>query len=96
MKTLLLPVAEEVDGILVFKAKKGDQIVVDYPQTWPSEQKRISGVLDYFSEDTGNMYIYVEAFYYKIGVNYKTAHKHSIKIYREERTGWTKTQQANK
>ena len=93
MKVVLNPVCEEIDGVLTFLPKIGDTIVIEYPDSWPIEQKRLSGVLDYIGND-GNFYVYVESFFYKIGLNYKTARNHGIKIFREERVEWIKTQQS--
>jgi hypothetical protein len=79
----LISAVENVDGTWKLLLKSGDMMVVEYPDSWPSENKRAKGVITLIDEKSGNTYLWDEYYGQHIGVNFKTAQKHGLRLLSE-------------
>lgn len=71
----------------VFLPVSGSSIVVEYPPSWPSEIRRITGTVKMINESTGNVYVWCDQTFQYVGINYRTGPRKGLKILIQETAG---------
>lgn len=75
---------QEKDGKLVFLPTKDSKVIVEYPHDWPSDIRRLIGIVRMINEVTCNVYLWCDQTNQYFGINYRTAPNHGIKVLIEE------------
>lgn len=78
------PAMQEKDGKLVFLPAKDSKVIVEYPIDWPSNIRRLIGIVRVINEETCNVYLWCDQTNQYFGINYRTAPNHGIKVLIEE------------